>query len=277
MWKLFRLVLTGIIILVIACASTVTLAIRNTANNIVKDYEESHDITGTISFDRGQLSNNFKGGEDAQKSNIEAFNNIESITLDDVKNYEADLGFDKTIGNFNIRPKIFYSVLKDYIYNTGTKFENIDAKIYGLDISGLYAMTDNLSLDYGVAYQKGKKDGDFTDKDLAEIPPLKGNFALNYEMDKAKYTAEVVAVDSWNNFDSSAREQELAGYALFNLKYNNQLHKNIGLTLGVDNVFDKVYNSTNTYQDITYATVGSDRVLINDPGRYGYVNLKYSF
>ncbi len=197
--------------------------------------------------------------------------------LDDVKNYEADLGFDKTIGNFNIRPKIFYSVLKDYIYNTGTKFENIDAKIYGLDISGLYAMTDNLSLDYGVAYQKGKKDGDFTDKDLAEIPPLKGNFALNYEMDKAKYTAEVVAVDSWNNFDSSAREQELAGYALFNLKYNNQLHKNIGLTLGVDNVFDKVYNSTNTYQDITYATVGSDRVLINDPGRYGYVNLKYSF
>ena len=61
------------------------------------------------------------------------------------------------------------------------------------------------------------------------------------------------------------------------LKYNNQLHKNIGLTLGVDNVFDKVYNSTNTYQDITYATVGSDRVLINDPGRYGYVNLKYSF
>ena len=82
-----RNILIGIIILVIACASTVTLAIRNTANNLVKDYEESHDITGTISFDRGQLSNNFKGGEDAQKSNIEAFNNIESITLDDVKNY----------------------------------------------------------------------------------------------------------------------------------------------------------------------------------------------
>ena len=82
-----RNILIGIIILVIACASTVTLAIRNTANNIVKDYEESHNITGTISFDRGQLSNNFKGGEDAQKSNIEAFNNIESITLDDVKNY----------------------------------------------------------------------------------------------------------------------------------------------------------------------------------------------
>ena len=201
--------------------------------------------------------------------------------LEETKNYEADLGFDKTIGNFNIKPKLFYSVLKDYIYNPYTgigtaKFENIDAKIYGLDISGLYAMTDNFSLDYGVAFQKGKKDEALlgkTDKDLAEIPPLKANLALNYEEDKAKYTAEIQAVDSWNNYDSEAGEKELGGYALFNLRYTNQLHKNIGLTLGLDNVFDKVYNSTNTYKDIMYATTTS----FNDPGRYGYVNLKYSF
>ena len=198
--------------------------------------------------------------------------------LEQTKNYEADVGFDKTIGTFNIRPKLFYSVLKDYIYNSGT-FENIDAKIYGLDVSGFYFMTENFSLDYGMAYQRGKKDGEYTgnDKDLAEIPPLKGNLALNYEMDKSKYTAEVVAVDSWDSYDSSAREQELGGYAVFNLKYTNQLHKNIGLTLGVDNVLDKTYASTNTYQDITYLTVNNERILFNDPGRYGYVNLKYSF
>ncbi|MDD3009213.1 MAG: TonB-dependent receptor [Arcobacter sp.] len=201
--------------------------------------------------------------------------------LDQTKNYEVDLGFDKTIGNFNIKPKLFYSVLKDYIYNTGvsngTTFENIDAKIYGLDITGLYAITDNFSLDYGMAYQRGKKDEDVADKDLAEIPPLKANLALNYELEKAKYTAEVIAVDRWDSFDDSAREQELGGYAVVNLKYTNQLHKNIGLTLGLDNIFDKTYASTNTYQDITYATINSERVLFNDPGRYGYVNLKYSF
>ncbi len=196
--------------------------------------------------------------------------------LEDTKNYEADLGFDKTIGNFNIKPKLFYSVLKDYIYNTGT-FENIDAKIYGLDISGLYAINDNFSLDYGIAYQRGKKDEDVTDKDLAEIPPLKANLALNYEQDKAKYTAEVIAVDRWDSYDASAKEQELSGYAIVNLKYTNQLHKNFALTLGLDNVFDRTYASTNTYQDITYVAAGGERVLLNDPGRYGYVNLKYSF
>ena len=82
-----RNILIGIIILVIACASTVTLAIRNTAETIVKNYEDSHDIVATISFNRQELSNNFKGGEDARKENIETFNNIESITIDNIKSY----------------------------------------------------------------------------------------------------------------------------------------------------------------------------------------------
>ncbi|MBU3014068.1 TonB-dependent receptor [Poseidonibacter lekithochrous] len=196
--------------------------------------------------------------------------------LDDTKNYEVDLGFDKTIGNFNIKSKVFYSVLKDYIYNTGT-FENIDANIYGLDISGFYYMNDKFSIDYGASYQRGEKDDSAIDKDLAEIPPLKANIAFNYEEKNSRYTAEIMAVDRWNTYDSSAKEQELAGYALVNLKYSNQLHKNFGLTFGVDNVFDKTYASTNTYQDVTYVETGGDRVLLNDPGRYFYANLKYSF
>lgn len=66
---------------------TVTLAIRNTANRIVKNYEEAHDLIATISFDRNQLGAQFKGGADAQKENIEAFNSVESFTIEDVKNY----------------------------------------------------------------------------------------------------------------------------------------------------------------------------------------------
>ncbi len=82
-----RNILIGIIILVIACASTVTLAIRNTAENLVRDYEAAHDIIATISFDRRQLGEQFKGGEDSRMENIEAFNNIASVTLEDMQNY----------------------------------------------------------------------------------------------------------------------------------------------------------------------------------------------
>jgi len=209
---------------------------------------------------------------DARELYYAASNN----NLEDTKNYEADLGFEKNIGDFNIKTKLFYSKLKDYIYNTGS-FTNLDATIYGLDISGFYIMNDSFSLDYGMAYQRGEKDGNYADKDLAEITPLKTHIALNYELRNAKFTTEVIAVDSWDTYDSSVREQELSGYALVNLKYTNQLHKNFAFTLGVDNLFDTTYASTNTYQDITYVATGGNRVLLNDPGRYGYINLKYSF
>lgn len=82
-----RNILIGLIILAIACCTTVTLAIRNTANNIVKSYEQANDLIATISFDRSKLMGEFKGGKDAQKENIEAFNNIEPYTLENVKTY----------------------------------------------------------------------------------------------------------------------------------------------------------------------------------------------
>ena len=144
-------------------------------------------------------------------------------------------------------------------------------------MSGFYYFTDEVSFDYGLAYQRGKKDGNYEDKDLAEIPPLKANFAVNYIKGDAKFTTQVVAVDSWDSYDSNSDEQKLGGYAVVNTKYNNKLTKNIGFTLGVDNIFDKTYTSTNTYRDITYIATGDTTQLLNDPGRYFYANLKYSF
>jgi len=200
--------------------------------------------------------------------------------LDSVKNYEIDLGVEKIFGDFSIKTKTFYSVLKDYIYNNnGATFTNIDAKIYGLELSGLYMFSENLSFDYGVSYQRGKKDEALagqSDKDLAEIPPLKANISLNYEYGNNSFTTQLIAVDSWDSFDADNGEQKLGGYAIINAKYNYKINKNFDVTLGVDNLLDKTYASTNTYNDIRYIGNGQTE-LMNDPGRYIYLNLKYSF
>lgn len=50
-----RNILIGIIITVIACASTITLAIRNTASMTVEECQNASDIVGSISFDRQSL------------------------------------------------------------------------------------------------------------------------------------------------------------------------------------------------------------------------------
>ena len=49
----------------------------------------------------------------------------------------------------------------------------VDAKLHGLDVSGSYFFSDALYLDFGFAYQRGKKEDALTgqtDRDLAEIP-----------------------------------------------------------------------------------------------------------
>ena len=210
-------------------------------------------------------------------------------TLDPTTNTEIDFGVENDFESLHLKTKLFYSWLKNYIYyrDCGMKvencFENIDATIYGLDIGGTYYIVNSLDFDFGLAYQRGKKDEALegqTDKDLAEIPPMKVNLALNYEyMHNSKARMEVIYADDWEDFDGDNGEQKLDGYTVVNLKLTQALGKNIELTAGVDNVFDKTYAVSNTYKDLTLLTNGTtdEVMLMNEPGRYFYLNGTYKF
>jgi iron complex outermembrane recepter protein len=206
--------------------------------------------------------------------------------LDDTSNYEIDFGIEHNFQNLTIKSSLFYSWLKDYIYYNADRmannYENIDATIYGFDITGTYSFTDELYLDFGLAYQRGKKDKAMngqTDKDLANITPAKLNLGLNYDyMASGTARMEMVAVDSWSDYDDDNGEQKLPGYAVLNLKVTHDLTKNFEVTLGLDNAFDKTYAINNTYKDLILLTDGTGEVmLINEPGRYYYINGTYSF
>lgn len=220
---------------------------------------------------------------------------IGTPTLDQTKNYEIDLGAKKQYENAYAKVKVFHSWLKDFIaYNASNAptpanvpgdvlntFENVDATIYGIEFSSFYAVSDSLSLDAGLAYQRGKKDAPLenqSDTDLAEIPPLKVNVAVNYDTEMTSTKVEVIAADNWNNFDSDNGEQAISGYAIANIKWNRDLTNGFDITLGMDNVFDHTYAVSNTYKDLTLlASPGNEVVLMNEPGRYIYANLRYRF
>jgi len=213
--------------------------------------------------------------------------------LDQVKNYEIDLGFRKQYTDGYIRTKVFYSWLQDYIYfNSSNRnmmgmpvnsFENIDASIYGIEASGSYTISEAAYVDAGLAYQRGRKKEALagqTNKDLAEIPPLKINVALNYDTEMTSSKVELIAADRWTSYDSDNGEQALAGYAVVNLKWNRDLTKGFDITLGMDNAFNHNYAVTNTYNDLTLLTTGAandEVILMNEPGRYIYANLRYRF
>ncbi|WP_345992558.1 TonB-dependent receptor [Sulfurimonas sp. HSL-1716] len=206
--------------------------------------------------------------------------------LDQVKNYEADLGLESNYDSFILKTKAFYSKLKDYIiYNnqssTATKYENIDASIYGISMNGSYFISDALTLDGGVNYQVGRKDTlatNQTDRDLPNITPLKGNLALTYEYKKDSYVkAETIATDAWSRYDSDDKEQAIDGWSVLNMKVSHSFNKHVKLDLGVDNVFDTTYAISNTYADLTLLSGGGSVMLLNEPGRYFYTNLTLKY
>jgi iron complex outermembrane receptor protein len=207
--------------------------------------------------------------------------------LEQTSNTEIDFGFESRFQDLSFKTRLFYSWLKDYIYynsnNSMNRFENIDATLYGLDVSGSYYATDSLYLDFGLAYQRGRKDEALdgqTDKDLAEITPLKLNLGLTYEyMQNGSILTELVAADDWDDYDSDNGEQKLGGYAVVNLKLNHELNDNIEITAGIDNLFDRTYAVSNTYKDLTLLAASGDAevMLLNEPGRYYYLNTTFRF
>ena len=86
-----RNILIGIIIIVIAAASSITLAIRESANDIVKAYQEKNKIEATIGMDRNSLMNMLRQDNASQEDMINAFNKIEGVTVEEIDKYgESD-------------------------------------------------------------------------------------------------------------------------------------------------------------------------------------------
>lgn len=84
-----RNILIGIIILVIASAASVSLAIRNTANSLIKSYEDSYSIEATIGFNRQNMMNNFdkEKPSDSMEDMKNHFNSVNNLSFDEILNY----------------------------------------------------------------------------------------------------------------------------------------------------------------------------------------------
>ena len=219
-------------------------------------------------------------------------NPVGTPDLQNTVNYEFDMGVDKNYENSSLKAKFFYSILQDYIaFNAGSinikgaavnAYENVDAALYGFDVSGIYIATESLYFEYGFAYQRGIKERPLvgqSGREMPDIPPLKANISANYSYSQSlQLKAEIIAADSWDTIDSENGEQKIDGYSVLNLRAVKQFAKELELTVGVDNLFDSTYAVSNTYKDlILLTTPGNNVMLMNEPGRYVYANLKYSF
>lgn len=83
-----RNILMGIIIVVVACATAVSLAIISSADKLVQSYADKYDITATIGMNREKMMENFDPNDESSRDKAkENFNAMESITASDIENY----------------------------------------------------------------------------------------------------------------------------------------------------------------------------------------------
>ena len=201
-----------------------------------------------------------------------------------VKNDEIDAGFEYYRGLFGLKGNLFYSKLTDYIYLTdiksldgksvATSYTNIDATIYGGSLTLLGYITDNVSSEFSLAYQRGKKDsGNYKDKDLAEIPPLKLRLAFKYENDLFSGEIENIYATGQKKVDTDLKETPTSSYYVLNLKGSYKINNNLQVRFGIDNLFDRLYYSHLSYLRNPF----SSGVKIPEPGRFAYLNINLNF
>lgn len=84
-----RNILIGLVILVIACATSITLAINNTSTNLINTYKSKYQTEATIGINRENMMKDFnpENMEEAKENMQEKFSNISSISVDDIKKY----------------------------------------------------------------------------------------------------------------------------------------------------------------------------------------------
>jgi len=212
---------------------------------------------------------------------------IGNPTLEQTTNHQLDLGYEMSSDSFSLKVKGFYSKLSDYIYFNASKttasLENIDATIYGSEMSASYFPVDSMWIDASLSYKKGEKDEALagqTDTNLADIAPLRTALTLNYEyMNESTASLEIKSSQKWSEYDADNGEQELDEWSILNLKVEHTFSKMFNIAVGVNNVLDEVYAVSNTYSDLTLSTSSTTgfTTLINEPGRYVYTNMNIKF
>lgn len=172
----------------------------------------------------------------------------------------------------------------DYIIftqqGTANNVGNVDARIMGGELGAAYKLTDRWTTDASLAYSWGKNSSD--GRALPQIPPLEVRLGLNYQYDKWSAGALMRIVNSQSRVATNQGNVigkdfgKSSGFGIFSFNGGYQINKNLKLTAGVDNLFDRYY--------VEHLNRGGSNMFgftadqqIPEPGRTLWTKLSFDF
>ncbi|MBD2796815.1 TonB-dependent copper receptor [Xenorhabdus sp. 18] len=168
-------------------------------------------------------------------------------------------------------------ILFDYDKNAA---HNVNATIMGGEMGVAYQFNDHWKTDASLAYSWAQNTTNH--RPLPQIPPLEARFGLTWEQGdwtssgllRLVNSQHRVAINEGNvvgkDFDSSK------GFAILSANSAYQVTKNVQISAGIDNIFDKTYSEHLNLagnKDFGY----SGDTMVNEPGRtyWARVNVKF--
>lgn len=227
-----------------------------------------------------------------------------SVTVGDpllpvTRNTEFAAGWSANHERFYLRPSFFYSVLNNFILvnqqprlnmppmssgmgmsmgvaTTARSFTNVDARLFGGEMTWGFKLGGRFSIDGGGSYTRGIAElapsANVRSRNLPEMPPLRVRSALRYTRQWAFAEFGATAVNRQPLVSADLKEQPTAGYALLGVRAGFT-HKRFSGSFSVENLTNRFYYEHLSYYRDPYAA----GVKIPEPGRNFFVQLRYAF
>ncbi|MBM5460984.1 TonB-dependent copper receptor [Pseudomonas sp. P66] len=181
-----------------------------------------------------------------------------------------------------IRDYILFDYRTNMMGMSSSRAQNIDARIMGGELGAAYRLTSNWKADATLAYAWGKNSSDGTA--LPQMPPLESRLGLTYTRDDWSAGALWRVVAAQNRIEENYGNvvgkdyEKSAGFGVFSLNGSYKVSKNLKLSAGVDNLFDKAYaEHLNLAGNAGFGYPASDPQAINEPGRTLWTKVDLSF
>ncbi len=188
--------------------------------------------------------------------------------------------------DWRIKPTLFYQRVDDFIQGTPTstldsnglavlQYQNVNAELYGIDGEWARKLSAQWTLDGTFSYVRGKNrdNGD----NLYRLAPLRASLNAVYDSGAWQQRVEWQLASRQNRVAAYNGETPTGGYGIVNWQMRYPLSKAARLTVGVNNLFDRYYVD---HLGGVNRVSGSDVPVggkIPSPGRYGYVNVNWTW
>lgn len=208
---------------------------------------------------------------------------------------QLDLGVVKQAGALRASVSAFYGEVRDFILiqsgvpkpamggatRMATVARNVDATTWGGEAAAALALTARLRAEGSLAYVHGTNDTD--GRPLAQMPPLEARLGLTWDSGvwslggllRAAARQDRVAVNQGNIVGQDLGPT--GGFAVVSLNGGWRPRRNLLVTAGVDNLFDRAYAEHLSRNAATVPGFVLQSLRVNEPGRMAWLKLTLTF